>query len=131
MRMILTTLFTVLISVSAIAEDSAESSALAWLAMIDSGEYAASWDESAPYFQANLTREDWVKALNGVRKPLGTLEHRKVKKAKSRSSLPGAPDGEYVIFTLKSSFKNKRKATETLTVVKSDSVWKAVGYFIK
>ena len=132
MKNLFATSFLLLFSVFAsAAEDSAEAAALHWLSLIDSGQYSQSWDASAVRFQASLTSEDWVKALNGVRKPFGELLSRKVKKAKRRSSLPGAPDGEYTVFTMKSQFENKKKAIETLTLVKTGTQWKAVGYFIK
>ncbi len=121
-----------LIVSSANAEQSTvDVEAMQWLSIIDGGGYEQSWDESASLFQASISKEDWTRALNGVRQPLGTIESRKIKTSKSRSSLPGAPDGEYTILTLKSRFENKQKATETLTMVKEASAWKAVGYFIK
>ena len=105
--------------------------ALSWLSLIDGGKYSESWDKSAPYLQSTISQQDWVAALNGVRKPLGAAAKRKVRNSKSLSSLPGAPDGEYVIFTLKTSFEHKAKAVETLTMVMANDEWRAVGYFIK
>ena len=132
MKNLLAAFFVLLFSAFALASDSsAEEAALHWLGLIDNGQYSQSWNASAPRFQASLTSEDWVRALNGARKPFGELKSRKVKKAKKRSTLPGLPDGEYTVLTMKSSFENKKKATETLTFVKIENEWKAIGYFIK
>jgi hypothetical protein len=46
--------------------------------------------------------------------------------------LPGAPDGEYVVFDYSSSFEQKSAANERVTTVKdTDGVWRVVGYFVK
>jgi hypothetical protein len=48
------------------------------------------------------------------------------------TDLPGAPDGEYVVYQYKTSYKNKKKAIETITPMKEeDGVWKVSGYYIK
>ncbi len=132
MKQIIAAIIFFTLSASVYSDDSAATeAALSWLALIDEDKYSESWSQSAPYFQSAISKQDWVGALNGVRKPLGAVKKREVLKSKSRSSLPGAPDGEYIIFTLKASFENKAKAVETLTMVLTDQEWRAVGYFIK
>jgi hypothetical protein len=47
-------------------------------------------------------------------------------------SLPGAPDGEYVVIQFATSFENKKSAIETVTpMLDSDGEWRVSGYFIK
>ena len=50
----------------------------------------------------------------------------------SLRTLPGAPDGEYVIQQYASAFENKKEAMESVVLMKEkDGTWKVVGYFIK
>jgi hypothetical protein len=103
-----------------------------WLAMIDKGEYAASWKEAAEYFKTAVTEEKWVQSLRAVRDPLGKLISRKVKSATYKTSLPGAPDGQYVVIQFSTSFANKKSAIETVTpMLDKDGKWRVSGYFIK
>ncbi len=115
-----------------VAEKSATNAAQSWLVQIDSGNYAKSWKEASAYFQGAVTEKNWTDALNGTRKPLGKLVSRKLNKAQSASSLPGAPDGNYVVMQFDTSFSNKKGAVETVTFAQEkNSKWKAAGYYIK
>jgi hypothetical protein len=106
--------------------------AQAWLAGIDAGNYAQSWKEAAMFFQKAITENGWSAALRVSRKPLGEMKSRKLLNAKSAKSLPGVPDGEYVVMQFETSFAAKEKAVETVTFMKeSDGTWKAAGYFIQ
>ena len=106
--------------------------AQSWLAQIDSGNYAKSWKEASAYFRGALTEKAWTDALNGTRKPLGKLVSRKLTKAQNAQSLPGAPDGNYVVMQFDTSFINKKDAVETVTFMQEkDGKWKAAGYYIK
>jgi Protein of unknown function (DUF4019) len=70
--------------------------------------------------------------LNGARKPLGKLVSRKLAKSQAAQSLPGAPDGNYVVMQFDTSFQNKKSAVETVTFMQEkDGKWKAAGYYIK
>jgi hypothetical protein len=103
-----------------------------WLALIDAGRYAESWTEAAVYFKGAIDSATWVKSLNAVRAPLGDLKTRTLKSAKAATSLPGAPDGEYVVFQFDTAFAQKGNAVETVTVThEKDGAWRASGYFIK
>ena len=124
-------LFTILVSTVSFAENEQEKEqAIAWLEVVDSGNYAESWDQAAAFFQEQLSSAKWQQALNQVRAPLGNVLAREIKNSSSHSSLPGAPDGEYVVITLATSFENKKSAIETITVNKVGSDWRTVGYFI-
>lgn len=103
----------------------------AWLAQVDQGHYGASWDSAAPYFQNAIEREAWEKTMNSTRSPLGQLVERKVKSTKFLKTLPGAPDGPYVMIRFNTSFENKASAIETVTPMWQGGEWKVSGYFIK
>ncbi len=113
-------------------EDADQKAAEAWLGLVDSGNYAKSWDTAAEYFKRAVTKEQWSMSLNAVRIPLGRMVSRTVSSRTYQTSLPGAPDGEYVVIQYKTSFENKKNAVETVTPMKDkDGQWRVSGYFIK
>jgi hypothetical protein len=114
------------------AEQLAQQSAEAWLAVVDSGKYAESWQQAAQYFKSSVTSEQWQKALQVSRAPLGKLLSRKLRRATYTRNVPGAPDGEYVVLKYDSSFEHKQSAVETVTpMLDKDGVWRVSGYYIK
>lgn len=113
-------------------EELAEKSALAWLLLADAGNYEESWNEAASLFRGAVSQEDWKKAMVGSRQPLGKVLSRKVKSRTYAESLPGAPDGKYVVIEFDSSFEKKKTAVETVTPMQEpDGSWRVSGYFIK
>ena len=113
-------------------ERAAQEAAQAWLKLVDSGKYAESWDTAAAFFKGEVTKAVWLQSMNNVRKPLGNLVSRELKSSKYATSLPGAPDGEYVVITYSSTFESKRHAIETVTPVRDqDGEWYVSGYFIR
>lgn len=113
-------------------EKAAAAAAQTWLGEIDAGHYAKSWKDAAAYFRGAITEKGWSDALNGTRKPLGSLFSRKLASSRSATSLPGAPDGNYVVMQFDTAFSNKKAAVETVTFMQEkDGKWKAAGYYIK
>lgn len=113
-------------------EEEAIKAAETWLALVDAGDYAKSWDAAAAYFRGAITKEKWEQTLEGVRPPLGKVLSRKVKNTQYATSLPGAPDGEYVVIQFETSFAHKSDAVETVTPMKDeDGKWRVSGYFIR
>ena len=114
------------------AEKAATSAAQTWLAAIDHGDYAQSWQNASAFFQNAVTEEKWKTSMEMVRKPLGDLVSRKLKSANATAELPGAPAGQYVVMQFETSFTNKKSAIETVTfMLEKDGQWKSCGYFIK
>ena len=113
-------------------EKTAVISAQKWLGLIDVGKYTESWKEAADYFRNSIGQEQWEKSLQAVRKPLGKLVTRKVKTRSFQTSLPGAPDGEYVVIQFETSFEDKKTAIETVTpMLEKNGRWRVAGYYIK
>jgi hypothetical protein len=114
------------------AEKAAVSAARIWLTLTDGGSYSSSWKEASGYFQGAVTEEHWGASMEGFRKPLGKLIRRKTTKTQESTSLPGAPDGKYVVILFQTSFERKKSAVETVTfMLEEDGKWRAAGYFIK
>jgi uncharacterized membrane protein len=119
------------------ADDSEEvsvaiESAETWLGVIDNGKYAESWEESAIILRNHVGKEQWVSAMESHRKPFGKLISRKVKLKRYKTSLPGAPDGKYVVIQFKTSFVSKKRVIETVTpMLDEDGKWRVSGYYMK
>ena len=113
-------------------ESAAQSAATTWLNLVDRGDYAQSWAITAEYFRNAVARGDWVARISHTRDPLGMVKARRLLSAQYQRSLPGAPDGEYVVIRYATSFENKADATETVTPVKeADGHWRVSGYYIR
>lgn len=111
------------------AVSEAQTAAMSWLALTDQAKYGQSWDEASSLFKAAVSKADWERALEGVRSPLGPLKSRKVRSATFSRTLPGAPDGEYVVIQFSTQYKNKATATETVTPMREkDGSWRVSGY---
>jgi hypothetical protein len=114
------------------AEQAAIKSAQVWLDLVDVGSYAKSWEDTAAAFKAAVNQADWEKTVRAVRAPLGKMVSRKIKSQQYATSLPGAPDGEYVVIQYATTFENKADAVETVTpMLDKDGQWKVSGYYIK
>ena len=125
-----------LIGAIAMAQDknieAAKKGSESWLAVVDKGDYTASYEEAASIFKLAVTKEDWLQKVRAARNPLGKVISRKLKGTQYKTSLPGAPDGEYVVIQYDTSFENKRSAVETITpTLDKDAQWRVSGYFIR
>ena len=99
---------------------------------MDGGEYGESWEEAAGLFKEKVSKQQWEAAMRGARKPLGVVKSRTLMGAKYVTSLPGVPDGEYVVMQYKTSFENKESAVETITpALEAEGKWRVSGYFIR
>ena len=113
-------------------EQLAQQSAESWLVLVDSAKYVDSWQEAASLFKAHVTKDLWSSMITATRDPLGKLVSRKLKSAQYTTTLPGAPDGEYVVIQFDTSFQHKQSAVETITpMLDKDGKWRVSGYFIK
>ena len=112
--------------------DKAISAAKVWLSIIDNVNYSDSWKDASTYFKEAVSEQSWVNSLRAVRKPLGKLVSRNMLKSQKANSLPGAPDGKYVVMSFETAFEHKKSAVETVTfMLDKDAKWRAAGYFIK
>lgn len=112
--------------------DLAQQSAKVWLALVDAGKYGEGYAETAQFFKLGVKKEQLQTSLHAQREPLGAVVSRKLKSAKYTSTLPGAPDGNYVVVTYDTSFQHKAAAVETVTTLFDDfGFWRVCGYSIK
>jgi hypothetical protein len=131
---VLLTMFTCAGIASAADEDvkAATDAAQQWLALVDAGKYAESWDQASSSFKEHVTKDQWQQALNNVRDPLGKVESRQFKAAEFKTELPKAGPGKYVVIQYGTKFANGGPTLETITLIlDKDGMWRAVGYLIK
>lgn len=114
------------------AQRAATEGAQTWLALVDGGQFEASWDAAATLFKSSVTKEQWNSSLKGAREPLGSLSTRQLRGAEYKTQLPGAPDGKYVVVYYDTAFAQKAAAKESVTLMEEpDASWKVAGYFIQ
>lgn len=113
-------------------EKAAQAPAEEWLALVDAGKYAESWQQMAPHFRKEVGKRKWRSEIEKIRRPLGKLSERKLKSAQYSKELPGAPEGEYVVLRYESSFEHRSAAEEKVTLVLGqDLIWRVTGYAVK
>ena len=98
---------------------------LAWLAIMDSGAYARSWELAAPYFQSAVTKEEWISKSKQIRQPLAAV------RARNLNSVRFLQAGTWCEAKFNTTFAGLPDATETVTFSQQAGAWKAIGYFIK
>ncbi|HEY5176700.1 MAG TPA: DUF4019 domain-containing protein [Terriglobales bacterium] len=110
----------------------AEGAASNWLKLVDSSNYAQSWDDTGNVLKANVARDQWQEVLLRNRGPLGALISRKLTSAEYTTQLPGAPDGQYVVLQYESNFEHRSSVIETVTpVLDKDGKWRVCLYIAK
>ena len=113
-------------------ESNAQKASDVWLSMVDEGRYSESWQDASAAFKNAVDESQWETALTASRKPLGKVLSRKAISKTYTKTLPGAPDGEYVVIQYQTCFDNKEAAIETVTpALESDGAWRVSGYYIQ
>ncbi len=114
------------------AETEALAAAERWLALIDRGDAAASWAETARLFQAAVDEARWKESLEAAQRPIGRPVARSVRSMQYATELPGAPDGEYVVLEFETTFEHKKNGAERVVMMKEpDGEWRTAGYYVR
>ncbi len=108
----------------------ADAAAGKWLAQVDGGAYWQSWASAATLFRQRISAADWIETVRAARQPLGAMIARRLIDARHVKSLPGAPDGDYVVLRYRTEFRRKQSAVETVTPMLDQGQWRVSGYFI-
>lgn len=129
-------LIIVVLAQTSFSDQTKESAAISvaenFLQLVDSGRYSESWDATSKLFKSQISKQEWAEQLDTVRPLFGNIINRKIEDQKYTKSLPGAPDGEYVVIQFSTEFENKKKAIETVTpMLESDGEWRVSGYYIR
>lgn len=117
---------------SQLQEDAAQHAAEAWLALVDKGAYDASWDQAATSFQRSVARDAWRQDVARLRDPGGELVSRTFSARQYNERLPGAPVGQHLVISYRSTFKDKKDVSETVTATFDGTRgWRVAGYKIE
>ncbi len=113
------------------AIEQARTAARAWLALLDGYEFDESWRAAGEMLKGAVTQEEFSTTMSATLGPLGAVTSRGAKSSEHKTTLPGAPDGEYVVLKFDTTFENKQTAVETVVLRKQpDGLWRVSGYFI-
>ena len=129
-------LLLLILSSPSLADQSKVSAAVSaaenFLQLVDSDRYSESWDVTSSFFKQQVSKQQWVNQLQGLKPAFGHTINREIKNQNYAKSLPGAPVGEYVVIQFSTSFANKKNAIETVTpMLVSDGEWRVTGYYIR
>ncbi len=104
-----------------------------WLALVDNGNYKASWNGLVPLLRRHYERKNWVRSMEVTLPPLGAVKSRNVRVVEHHTQLPGGPPRDYLIFRYDTEFENRKAAEETLTLMYLPlaAKWQIAGYFVK
>jgi len=110
----------------------AQAASKEWLKLLDAADYAGTWAAAASTFKSAVSLDAWRQSSQPVRLPLGAVRSRNQRSASYTKSLPGVPDGDYVVVQFDTAFDNRSQAVETVTVaLDRDGQWRVAGYFIR
>jgi len=102
-----------------------------FLFLVDTEEYAKSWDVSSASLKKMLTQETWREQITKIRTSLGQVVERYQDKITYTDTAGDVSSGKYVIVTFLSKFELRERVTETITLLLDDNdQWQVVGYFI-
>jgi ABC-type Fe3+-hydroxamate transport system substrate-binding protein len=114
------------------AIDAAKSAADAWLALVDAGQYKASWEQAAEPLRKAVSVAQWETAGRAARMPVGALQERTLASSTYTTTLPGVPPGRYVVLQYAARFADRANAVETVTpMLDADGKWRVSGYFLR
>ena len=111
---------------------SASSEASHWLALMDQHQYGAAWLDSGPLFQDLITQDQWIAAMQALRRPLGQVRTRQVTTHQATQTLPGGTQGYFMIIRYNTSFSGKSSMIEILKLMMiSHEQWRVISYTFK
>ncbi|MDE2880925.1 MAG: DUF4019 domain-containing protein [Acidobacteriota bacterium] len=101
-----------------------------WLSLIDAGSYAEAYDTASDILKEQVTRDEFVSTYEEGRPLLGTVRSRVFRSATPATTLPGAPDGDYVVFEFDADYEQKENAVERVTTALEAGTWRVAGHWV-
>jgi hypothetical protein len=120
------------------AEQAAIAAAENWLALVDAGDYAQSWNQTSSLSKSSIQTR-WLfkpgsselqlrSGLAALQKQFGRAVSRNLKSKEYAEELPYYPEGEYVVLKYETSFE-RYNGVETVTLMKEkDGAWRVSSY---
>ncbi|MEY4916514.1 MAG: hypothetical protein RL616_427, partial [Verrucomicrobiota bacterium] len=98
----------------------------AWLALMDKGDYAGTWQQGSPLFRRIVSEAEWVGRCVKIRKPLGQVIARELKSSRNVGL------GRMFKAQFATRFDGGFDAVETVTFSRqADGSWQAFGYLVR
>ena len=122
------------------AEQAASTTAENWLALVDAGDYAESWNQTSSLsktgihtrwlFKPASSDQQWQSGLADLQAQFGRAVSRNLKSKQYAEELPDEPEGEYVVLKYQTSFE-RLKGVETVILMKeNDGAWRVSRYCV-
>lgn len=99
-----------------------------WLTLIDAGDYAAAYARESERLRAATAEQQFVRSMEGRRKPFGKMLSRKFIGAAFTRKLTGSPDGHYESILFRTAFAQKPVAAERVILSLEGDNWRVVDY---
>ncbi len=112
-------------------ELSAQRQALGFLGYLDQGRFADSYAYTGMLIRTQLDRDAFSTQIQKTRVGTGALQSRELIDSAYTTTLPDAPEGQYVMLHYHASFANRPDTVETVTLTLAKGYWRVVGYYIK
>ncbi|HEX6745789.1 MAG TPA: DUF4019 domain-containing protein [Longimicrobium sp.] len=110
----------------------ASAAADAWLERLDAGDVEATWERTSSLFRQLVDLSKWTQSFEQVTALFGRPLERELATSEYLESVPGAPDGNYVVLTYTTAFERKKEAIETVVAaLDDDGEWRVGGYFVR
>ena len=110
--------------------DSAVAVATRWAGQADASQVDAMWQASSPIMQKSVSKADWGKYLDGVKKQLGATQSREWVQLGRVENPQGLPAGNYVNVVFVARHANA-PAIETVSLAQSGGSWVPVGFVVR
>jgi len=110
----------------------ADTAAHTWLALVDKGEIARSWDEGALVLQLGVTKTKWEQLVRSARAPFEPFGTRHQIMARYTTDPPNAPPGQYVLLQYQTDVSGGRQVVETVVpTLDGKRGWRVSGYYVR
>ena len=108
--------------------DQAVAASKNWVMQIDAGKYEESYAFACGEMHDKTPQDRWIAVLKALRKPWGPVVNRKqLSHVYKPNGVPGL-NGECMVITYDTSFKNMDPVTEIIVLKWEDGKWRGAGY---
>jgi hypothetical protein len=113
-------------------EKLAEAAASKWLALVDAGKSAESWQALAAAPREAMGQWKWKFGFATAQREFGAFRDRKLRSAAFTTKSPGGRAGEFVLLQYDTESTNKGRVVEKLTVMRdTDGEWRVADYTVR
>lgn len=111
--------------------ESPQSAAEAFLALIDQDKYQEPWAEVSSWLRSNSNAIEWAEHAGRIREPLGVVSHRAFISVELEDALEDMPEGNYAFVIFDTTLENSNSASEVVALMlEDDSTWRVIEYQI-